>query len=115
MTALKDIKEHASITTQMIDLRGGARARNAFDEDGNQKIGNAKQLVLVIDVDNTLYSEKDLLATSSESDKSPWTCGIESQIVRNTHLFGLSHFNMTSDQCDDLYKKYGTTLEANVT
>ncbi|KAL7451287.1 hypothetical protein ACHAWC_003116 [Mediolabrus comicus] len=37
--------------------------------------------------------------------------GIESQIVRNTHLFGLLHFNLTSEGCDELYKKYGSTIE----
>ncbi|KAL7536149.1 hypothetical protein ACHAWF_011508, partial [Thalassiosira exigua] len=49
------------------------------------------------------YSEKDLLASTGE--------GIESQIVRNIHLFGLLHFNLTSDQCDELHRTHGSTIE----
>jgi len=60
-------------------------------------------LVIIIDVDNCLYLEQDLLTSVGE--------GIETQIVRNTHLFGLLHFNLTSEDCDDLYKKYGSTIE----
>ncbi|KAL7433709.1 hypothetical protein ACHAXM_003687 [Skeletonema potamos] len=60
-------------------------------------------LVIIIDVDNCLYSEQDLLASVGE--------GIEAQIVRNTHLFGLLHFNLTSEDCDELYKNYGSTIE----
>eukprot|EP00985_Skeletonema_marinoi_P016222 scaffold8664_cov143-Skeletonema_marinoi.AAC.2 len=60
-------------------------------------------LVIIIDVDNCLYSEQELLSSVGE--------GVESQIVRNTHLFGLLHFNLTSEDCDELYKKYGSTIE----
>ncbi|KAL7540734.1 hypothetical protein ACHAXR_010336 [Thalassiosira sp. AJA248-18] len=62
-----------------------------------------KRLVIIIDVDNTLYSEQGLLSSTGY--------GIETQIVKNTHLFGLLHFNLTSQQCDDLYTKYGSTIE----
>ena len=60
-------------------------------------------LVIIIDVDNCLYSEQELLSSVGE--------GIESQIVQNTHLFGMLHFNLTSNECDELYKKYGSTIE----
>ena len=60
-------------------------------------------LVIIIDVDNCLYSEQELLSSVGE--------GIESQIVRNTHLFGLLHFNLTSEDCDELYRQYGSTIE----
>ena len=60
-------------------------------------------LVIIIDVDNTIYSEKDLLRTTGR--------GIERQIVENTHRFGARHFNLTSEQCDELYKSWGTTIE----
>ena len=60
-------------------------------------------LVIIIDVDNCLYSEQELLSSVGE--------GVESQIVRNTHLFGLLHFNLTSEDCDELYRKYGSTIE----
>ncbi|KAL7473105.1 hypothetical protein ACHAXS_013463 [Conticribra weissflogii] len=105
----RETKHDGPITTQRIDIRGGAE--DTCDKGGNQNNGTTKQLVLVIDVDNTLYSEKDLLVSSFTRVNSPWTCGIESQIVQNTHLFGLNHFNMTSEQCDDLYKKFGATTE----
>lgn len=78
--------------------RGGGH--NANPDDGMEE---DKRLVIVIDVDNTLYSEQDLVSSMGE--------GIESQIVRNTHLFGLLHFNLTTEQCDELYRNYGSTIE----
>ena len=66
----------------------------------NQRDGG---LVLILDVDNTIYSEKDLLRTTGQ--------GIERQIVEKTHRFGARHFNLTSEQCDELYKSWGTTIE----
>lgn len=80
--------------------RGGSHDASA---DEYEAIDESKRLVIVIDVDNTLYSERDLLLSAGQ--------GIESQIVRNTHLFGLLHFNLTSDQCDELYNRYGSTIE----
>ena len=77
--------------------RGGDNTEDSSQAD------ETKRLVIIIDVDNTLYSEKDLLSSMGD--------GIETQIVRNTHLFGLLHFNLTPDQCDELYKKYGSTIE----
>lgn len=62
-----------------------------------------EQTVIIIDVDNTLYSEQDLVSTTGD--------GIESQIVRNTHLFGLLHFNLTTEECDELYRTHGSTIE----
>jgi FMN phosphatase YigB (HAD superfamily) len=81
-------------------LRGGSHDASG---DEYEAIDESKRLVIVIDVDNTLYSERDLLLSTGK--------GIESQIVRNTHLFGMLHFNLTSDQCDELYTKYGSTIE----
>ena len=81
--------------TSIVQLpRGGDDVYNDDDD---------AQLVIIIDVDNCLYSEQELLSSVGE--------GIESQIVRNTHLFGLLHFNLTSEDCDELYKKYGSTIE----
>jgi NADPH:quinone reductase-like Zn-dependent oxidoreductase/FMN phosphatase YigB (HAD superfamily) len=71
-----------------------------------------KELVLLIDVDNTLYSEIELTSiNSSNAHLSPWQRGIESQIIRNTHLFGRKYFNLTSHQCDELYRIHGSTIE----
>lgn len=89
--AVKTIPDYVSI------LRGGDGDNEVDNED------NKEPLVIIIDVDNCLYSEKDLLTSMGE--------GIESQIVRNTHMFGLLHFNLTSEDCDELYKKYGSTIE----
>jgi len=65
----------------------------------------SRSTVLIIDVDNCLYSEKE--ARSS----SPKYCGVEEQIVMNTHDFGLRHFGMTKKECDDLYHEHGSTVE----
>ena len=73
------------------------------DAENDGDIEKSKRLVIVIDVDNTLYSENDLVLSMGE--------GIESQIVRNTHLFGLLHFNLTTFQCDELHRDYGSTIE----
>lgn len=62
-----------------------------------------KRLVIIIDVDNTLYSEQQLLSATGH--------GIETQIIQNTHLFGQLHCNLSSEECNELYKKYGSTIE----
>ena len=90
------------VSSKIIFQRGGDHDVNINDtrDDNN---GKMEQLVIIIDVDNTLYSEGDLLSSTG--------AGIESQIIQNTHLFGLLHFNQTSQQCDALYKEYGSTIE----
>jgi len=84
----------------------------------NEDKEGSKQLVLLIDVDNTLYSENELLSSSSVLQNTQQITnsqreqrGIESQIIRNTHLFGLQYFNLTSHQCDELHKVHGSTIE----
>jgi threonine dehydrogenase-like Zn-dependent dehydrogenase/FMN phosphatase YigB (HAD superfamily) len=73
---------------------------------------DGKDLVLLIDVDNTLYSDRELTSINKDNEcMNPWQRGIESQIIHNTHLFGLKYFNLTSHQCDELYKAYGSTVE----
>lgn len=84
--------------------RGGG-GHNDVNTNGNTMYEESKRLVILIDVDNTLYSEKDIVLSSGNGE------GIESQIIRNTHIFGMLHFNLTSNQCDELYRKYGTTIE----
>lgn len=78
-----------------VALRGG----------GGDAPQDTRPIVLIIDVDNCLYSEKEARAASRN------LCGVESQIVQNTHDFGLRHFNMTKDECDDLYRAHGSTVE----
>ncbi|KAL3786276.1 hypothetical protein HJC23_005354 [Cyclotella cryptica] len=85
-------------------IRGGSI------DDASQE--DKKRLVLLIDVDNTLYSEREIIDIHRDNPNlNPWQRGIESQIIRNTHLFGMKYFNLTSQQCDELYKLYGTTVE----
>ena len=107
-SSIEIAQEKNQLLTDIIP-RGGASSSIGNDSGTNESNEETKQLVIVIDVDNTLYSERDLLSSSSSS--SVWKQGIESQIIRNTHLFGLNHFNLTSDQCDELYKKHGSTVE----
>ncbi len=58
--------------------------------------------VLILDVDNTLYNEAELKSSHF---------GIEQQIIENTHKFGEKYFNLSKDQCDELYHEYGATCE----
>jgi FMN phosphatase YigB (HAD superfamily) len=67
--------------------------------------GNSREILsraLIIDVDNTLYSERALRVRGR---------GIEEQIVSNTHHFCASRLNMTKEEADDLFRKYGSTVE----
>jgi threonine dehydrogenase-like Zn-dependent dehydrogenase len=53
--------------------------------------------LLVLDVDNTLYREKE--------------ASIEAQIVRNTHQYCEEHLNLSKEQADDLFRVHGSTVE----
>jgi threonine dehydrogenase-like Zn-dependent dehydrogenase len=57
----------------------------------------SKTTLIVLDIDNTLYQEAE--------------AGIEAQIVRNTHSYCQEKLDITSEQADELYKKYGSTVE----
>lgn len=59
--------------------------------------------VLILDVDNTLYDEVELRSKSG--------FGIEEQIIERTHEFGKKYYNLGKDECNDMYFKYGTTVE----
>ena len=59
--------------------------------------------VLLLDVDNCLYSENELLLNTGH--------GIEEQIVKNTHKFGQRYFNLSKHECDEMYHEYGSTVE----
>ena len=65
-----------------------------------------KTPILILDVDNTFYSESELKTISTTS-----TSGIEQQIVQNTHSFCQEHLKMTPDECDELFRTYGSTPE----
>jgi FMN phosphatase YigB (HAD superfamily) len=56
-----------------------------------------KQTLIMLDVDNTLYEEVQV--------------GIESQIVQNTHSYCEQVLNLSADQADEMYRKYGSTVE----
>lgn len=53
--------------------------------------------LILLDIDNTLYSER--------------SAGIEAQIVRNTHFYCRERYGMDKGAADDLFKKYGSTIE----
>jgi hypothetical protein len=55
------------------------------------------KMALVVDIDNTLYQETH--------------AGIERQIVDNTHAYCQEHLQMSSEQADDLFHEYGSTIE----
>ncbi|KAI2513313.1 L-threonine 3-dehydrogenase [Fragilaria crotonensis] len=58
--------------------------------------------LLILDVDNTLYSEVQALRASGR--------GIEEQIIANTYKF-CEGLNVTRDEADALFQKYGSTIE----
>jgi FMN phosphatase YigB (HAD superfamily) len=58
---------------------------------------------IILDVDNTLYCEETLKRLTG--------LGIEEQIIANTHTFCKEHLDLTPAQADDLFRKYGTTIE----
>ena len=68
-------------------------------------------------MDNTFYSETTLQKIKAQNQvptegKDATLCsGIEQQIIKNTHSFCRDYLNMTSDECDELYHKYGSTPE----
>ncbi len=62
-----------------------------------------ENLAIILDVDNTLYCEDTIQRLAG--------IGIEEQIINNTHIFCQEHFKLSPQQADDLYHKYGTTIE----
>jgi phosphoglycolate phosphatase-like HAD superfamily hydrolase len=56
-----------------------------------------KRTLIMLDVDNTLYEEGEV--------------GIESQIVGKTHTYCEEVLDLSADQADELYRKYGSTVE----
>ena len=51
--------------------------------------GNSPDRVLIIDIDNCLYSEREVKASS------PNALGIEEQIISRTHDFCKDHYNLS--------------------
>lgn len=60
--------------------------------------------VLILDIDNCLYSESEIQGKSGGQ-------GIEKQIIQNTYDFGKLMLNLTEDDCDKMYQQYGSTIE----
>ena len=61
--------------------------------------------VLILDIDNCVYSEAEIRARSSTGQ------GIEQQIIDNTHEFGHKELNLTKKECDEMYIHHGSTVE----
>ena len=51
----------------------------------------------LLDVDSTLYRERD--------------AGIEAQVVANTHQYCQEKLGLSMEQADDLFRRYGSTIE----
>ena len=64
---------------------------------------NAKRRVLILDVDNCLYSESEIKAATGG--------GIEWQIINKTHEFGEKELNLSKQECDEMYLSHGSTIE----
>lgn len=65
-------------------------------QDADSTNQGAGKRVLVLDVDGTLYA-KD--------------AGIEQQIVHHIHRFCQRKFELTPQQCEELYSDYGSTIQ----
>ena len=59
--------------------------------------GSGAFRLLLLDVDNTLYREKDT--------------GVEAQIIRGTHLYCESFLGIDKEKADQLYRQFGSTVE----
>jgi threonine dehydrogenase-like Zn-dependent dehydrogenase/FMN phosphatase YigB (HAD superfamily) len=68
---------------------------------------NERELVLVIDVDNTLYCDEDL----QNKNVDPPVKGIEEQIVKNILAYCEKHVSMDRGEADQLHLVYGSTIE----
>lgn len=71
-----------------------AQCQSHFTADNRSS--KASTLIL-LDVDNTLYHEKE--------------AEIEAQIVTKTHLYCQEILGLTKEKADELYHKYGSTIE----
>ena len=65
--------------------------------------------VIILDIDNCVYSESEIKASISSSQSN--FLSIEEQIIQNTHEFGKRELNLTKTECDDMYLEHGSTVE----
>ena len=65
--------------------------------------------VIILDIDNCVYSESEIKASISSSQSN--FLSIEEQIIQNTHTFGKRELNLTKTECDDMYLEHGSTVE----
>lgn len=88
---------HSAESNSIHKTHGFGRSHEVnFKIDENQPI-------IILDVDNTLYSEADI--------RKEGLLGIEEQIVENTHRFCENVFNMTREESDQFYHDHGSTIE----
>lgn len=64
--------------------------------------------IILMDVDNCLYSEALLL---NNRFGGPNLLGIEQQIVRNIHAYCKEHLSMSKQKADELHNMFGSTIE----
>ncbi|CAB9499137.1 Uncharacterized zinc-type alcohol dehydrogenase-like protein YcjQ [Seminavis robusta] len=87
-------------------LQGLVLATLLLRSSGISRGGPSKgDVLLVLDVDNTLYDEGALRKLSL----SP--LGIEEQIVQNIHSYCREHVGMSKDEADRFHHEYGSTIE----
>jgi FMN phosphatase YigB (HAD superfamily) len=96
-------------TCALATLLVGAGGNGLEDPIGVRSISDSdstkRDIVLVVDVDNTLYNEALLRRLSSSS------LGIEEQIVQNIHSYCEKHMGMSKEEADRLHREYGSTIE----
>jgi len=76
---------------------------NSLSQGSSSSSLTPNNKVLILDIDNCVYSESDIRATAGR--------GIEQQIIDKTHEFGEKELNLTKDECDEMYITHGSTVE----
>lgn len=80
-------------------LQGSSKAAlGPLQSDTPETTSLLYPLLLILDVDNTLYENDQIV-------------NIESQIVHNIHKFCQDRFNLSQAQADALHHTYGSTIE----
>lgn len=103
LLAVITIQIELSISRPASQDSGNVNTRAARKIDDTHAEPKKKRKVLILDVDNCLYSESEIKETTGE--------GIEQQIIDRTHLFGEKELNLSKEECDEMYLTHGSTVE----
>jgi threonine dehydrogenase-like Zn-dependent dehydrogenase/beta-phosphoglucomutase-like phosphatase (HAD superfamily) len=91
----------ASIVSVILCLNYALIEANSVGGSQNHFFPPTPDRVLMLDVDNSLYSETDAKSRGK---------GIEEQIIENTYQF-CKRFNISREEADVLHREYGSTVE----